>query len=143
MLFPILSDSCRLLIFLATVLRIQSNQASLFQNFTDGALSEAVERVQQLRERQNSLKRQLKHYSTLAEQLATVDKDTTLTTSLIDQVIERVTISGPEDISIQFRCITSAPLRTRKWKALALRTKKALSRVISPINWKLSIPIYV
>ncbi len=94
-------------------------QATLFQNFSDGVLtkteymelkegynrkiSEAAERIQQLMERQSALERQLKQYFTLAERLASVNKDTALTAALVEQVIARVTISGPEDVSIQFR----------------------------------------
>ncbi len=94
-------------------------QAGLFRNFSDGVLtkaeyvelkdgynqkiSEAAERVRQLQEQQSALERQLKHYFTLAERLAAVDRDTVLTASLVDQVVERVTVSGPEDVSIQFR----------------------------------------
>ncbi len=94
-------------------------QASLYQNFSDGALSqaeymelkegynqkirEAAECVRQLRERQSSLKRRVREYFTLAERLAAVDGNTVLTASLVDQVIDRITVRGPEDVSVQFR----------------------------------------
>jgi len=96
-------------------------RAGLYQNFSDGVLTqaeymelkegynrkihEAAERVRQLLERQNSLKRRVTQYFTLAERLAAVDGDTVLTAALVDQVIERVTVNGPEDISVQFRFV--------------------------------------
>ncbi len=66
-------------------------------------ISEATERIQHLMERQSALERQLKQYFTLAERLASVNKDTALTAALVEQVIARVTVSGSEDVSIQFR----------------------------------------
>ncbi len=45
----------------------------------------------------------VREYFTLAERLAAVDGDTVLTASLVDQVIECVTVNGPEDVSVQFR----------------------------------------
>ena len=65
-------------------------------------ISEAVERVQELQERQAALEQQVERYATLADRLAAVNEDTALSALLVDQLIERVTVNGPEDISVQF-----------------------------------------
>jgi len=94
-------------------------QASLYQNFVSGVLTsseyqelndgyrqkigDAVERVRLLRERQKELESQREAYFNLADRLAAVSEDTALTAALVDQVIERVTVNGHDDISIQFR----------------------------------------
>jgi len=93
-------------------------QASLYQNYASGVLTQteyielkegyqqkirqAVERVRQLRERQNCLERQLNEYYTLAERLSAVNGDTTLTASLVEQTVERITVKGPTDVSVRF-----------------------------------------
>ena len=92
--------------------------AGLYENFVKGILtraeylemretyrqkiSSAVERVQQLQTRQSELERQLGHYTSMADKLAAVDKDTALSSLLVNQLIERVTVSGPNDVSIDF-----------------------------------------
>jgi len=50
----------------------------------------------------SELGRQVKHCACMADKLAAVDKDTTLTALLVDQLIKRITVNGPEDISIDF-----------------------------------------
>ena len=65
-------------------------------------ISGAVERVQQLQTRQAELEQQVKRYTSMADKLAAVDKDTTLSALLVNQLIERVTVNGPDDISIDF-----------------------------------------
>ena len=91
---------------------------SLYNNFVKGVItkaehselreryerkiSEAVERVQQLQERQTTLEQQMERYATLADRLAAVKEDTALSALLVDQLIERITVNGPEDISVQF-----------------------------------------
>ena len=65
-------------------------------------ISGAVERVQQLQTRQSELERQMKHYTSMADKLAAVDKDTALSSRLVNQLIERVTVNGPDDVSIDF-----------------------------------------
>ena len=93
--------------------------ASLYGNFITGVLtraeysemkmgyeqeiSSAVERVQQLQERQRTLESQMERYTSLADKLAAVGEDTVLSALLVDQLIERVTVNGPNDVSIQFR----------------------------------------
>ena len=65
-------------------------------------ISGAVERVQQLQTRQSELERQTEHYTSMADKLAAVDKDTALSSLLVNQLIERVTVNGPDDVSIDF-----------------------------------------
>lgn len=92
---------------------------SLYENFVTGILTSdeyrsmkagyekkitaAVERMQQLQEQQAELEKQVNSYSSLAEKLAKIDGNTTLTARLVDQLIERITVNSPEDISIRFR----------------------------------------
>ena len=65
-------------------------------------ISGAVERVQQLQTRQSELERQTEHYTSMADKLAAVDKETVLSSLLVNQLIERVTVNGPDDVSIDF-----------------------------------------
>ena len=68
----------------------------------DRKINGAVERVQQLQTRQAELERQMKHYTSMADKLAAVDKDTALSSLLVDQLIKRVTVNGPNAVSIEF-----------------------------------------
>ena len=93
-------------------------RAGLYENFVKGILtraeylemqedysqkiSGAVERVQQLQTRQVELERQMEHYSSMADKLAAAGRDTTLSALLVNQLIERVTVNGPDDVSIDF-----------------------------------------
>lgn len=63
----------------------------------------AVDRVQELQEQQKVLECQMDCYITLADRLAAVGEDTALSALLVDQLIERITVNSPDDISIQFR----------------------------------------
>ena len=65
-------------------------------------INTAVERVQQLQVRQAELERQMERHTSMADKLAAVDKDTALSALLVDQLIERVTVNGPDDVSIKF-----------------------------------------
>ena len=65
-------------------------------------ISGAVERVQQLQARQAELERQVEQYTSMADKLAAMDKDTALSALLVNQLIQRVTVNGPEDVSIDF-----------------------------------------
>ena len=92
--------------------------AGLYGNFVKGILTRAeylemqedyswkirgaVERVRQLQTRQSELERQMKHLTSMADKLAAVDKDTTLSALLVNQLIERVTVNSANDISINF-----------------------------------------
>ena len=93
-------------------------RAGLYESFVKGILtraeylemqedynrkiSGAVERVQQLQTRQSELERQVAQYTSMADKLAAVDKDTALSALLVNQLIGRVTVNGPEDVSIDF-----------------------------------------
>ena len=61
-----------------------------------------MERVQQLQTRQSELERQVQQYTSMADKLAAVDKDTALSSLLVNQLIKRVTVNGPDDVSIDF-----------------------------------------
>ena len=92
--------------------------ASLYESFVKGILtrseylemsvdysqkiSGAVERVHQLQTRQAELEQQMKQLTSMADKLAAVDKDTTLSALLVNQLIERVTVNSPDDVSICF-----------------------------------------
>ena len=65
-------------------------------------ISGAVERVQQLQTRQSELERQMERCTSMADKLAAVDKDTVLSSLLVNQLIERVTVNAPDDVSIDF-----------------------------------------
>ena len=93
-------------------------RAVLYENFVKGILtraeylemqedysqkiSGAVGRVQQLQTRQAELERQMEHYTSMADKLAVAGRDTTLSALLVNQLIERVTVNGPDDVSIDF-----------------------------------------
>lgn len=93
-------------------------RAGLYENFVKGILTRAeylemqedysqkirgaVERVQQLQTRQAELERQMEHYTSMADKLAAAGRDTTLSALLVNQLIERVTVNGPDDMSIDF-----------------------------------------
>ena len=93
-------------------------RAGLYESFVKGILtraeylemqedynrkiSGAVERVQQLQTQQSELQRQMKHYTSMADKLAAVDKDTALSSLLVNQLIKRITVNGPDDVSIDF-----------------------------------------
>lgn len=63
----------------------------------------AAERIAQLHAEQRELERQLENYISLADRLAAMGKDTRLSSLLVDGLIDRVTVSSPEDVAIQFR----------------------------------------
>lgn len=65
-------------------------------------ISDAVERVRQLQGAQSELERQMEQYTSMADKLAAVDKDTALSARLVNQLIQRVTVNGPNDILIDF-----------------------------------------
>ena len=100
----------------------EKNQAllkGLYENFVTGILTRAeylelkedysgkvraaVERVRELQARQSELEALVKDCASLADKLAAAEKDKALTARLVGQVIERVTVSGPGDVAIQFR----------------------------------------
>lgn len=68
-----------------------------------GRVRAAVEWVRELQTRQCELEALAKDCASLADKLAAAEKDKALTARLVEQVIERVTVSGPGDVAIQFR----------------------------------------
>ena len=100
----------------------EKNQAllkGLYENFVTGILTRAeylelkedysgkvrtaVERVRELQAQQSELEALVKDCASLADKLAAAEKDKALTARLVEQVIERVTVSGPGAVAIQFR----------------------------------------
>lgn len=93
----------------------------LYENLVNGILTEteyselregykqevemALEHIQQLTTQQSELERQAKRYISMADMLAKIDTDTAtaLTAQIVNTLIERITVSGPEDIAIDFR----------------------------------------
>lgn len=66
-------------------------------------IQSAVERVQELQALQGALENQMGCYNSLADRLAAVDNDTSLSSLLVDQLIERVTVNSPTDVTVKFR----------------------------------------
>lgn len=105
--------------------------AGLYESFIKGILTkgeyfefkesysrkvyEAVERVQQLQSRQSELERQLAEYTSMAERLAAAATDSRFTAQLVDKLIQRVTVNGPEDVSVDFTFDSGFE---RVWEAL-------------------------
>ncbi len=81
----------------------------------ENKISALSEQIVQLQERQKELERQIEEYSCLADRLAAVSKYTKLTSLLVNQLIERVTVNSSKDISIRF-CFESG--FERLWEAL-------------------------
>ena len=93
-------------------------RAGLYESFLKGVLTRAeylemledynqkinnaVNRVQQLQARQSGLERQMKHCTSMADKLAAVGRNTALSSLLVNQLIKRVTVNGPNDILIDF-----------------------------------------
>jgi len=90
-----------LTLWVATTAFTKAEYLEMRENYSR-EIKGAVERVQQLQIRQAELERQVKRCTSMADKLAAVDKDTALTALLVDQLIERVTVNGPEDVTIDF-----------------------------------------
>lgn len=106
--------------------RISRNQGflkSLYQNFVTGVLTgseyrsmksdyeEAIQAdmsiVQALEEEQKNLRSQMEQLSDLADRLEHIGRDTELTASLVNQLIERISIYDNDHIEIVF-CFRNA-----------------------------------
>ena len=93
--------------------------ASLYENLVTGVLTReeyqelkagyeskiaaAEARARQLQVQQAELERQAADYISMGDILAGVRQDAQLSALLVEQLIERITVNGPEDISIRFR----------------------------------------
>ena len=94
-------------------------RTGLYENFVTGVLTKAeyhelkreysekiraaVEQVQELQIQQRTLDAWAKEYTCLADSLAALDKDAALSARLVDQIIERVTVNSPKDVTVRFR----------------------------------------
>ena len=65
-------------------------------------INAALQRVQQLQIQQKELESQMERYCCLADRLAAVEYDTALSSLLVDQLIERVTVNSSSDVTIKF-----------------------------------------
>ena len=72
-------------------------------------ITAGIKQVQRLEEQQKDLETQVSQYSGLAEKLAEIHEDTALTAQFVEQLIERITVNGPEEINIQFRFENAFP----------------------------------
>ena len=98
--------------------KARSYAAGLYESFITGVLTkkeyhemkaeynqkvmDCVERVRALQQRQDELEKQTARYLSLAERLTAVEKSADLTAAFVNQVIESVTVNGPDDISVRF-----------------------------------------
>ena len=69
----------------------------------EGTIDAAVQRVRELQRQQTERTAQVAEYISVADRLAGVSKDSKLSALLVEQLIERITVNGPEDIAVQFR----------------------------------------
>ena len=69
----------------------------------EGTIYAAVQRVRELQRQQTERTAQVAEYISVADRLAGVSKDSKLSALLVEQLIERITVNGPEDIAVQFR----------------------------------------
>ena len=99
--------------------RVRTLISGLYEHYMTGVLTRAeyfemkenysrqlhdlTERVQVLQATQNTLVSEMKKYVSLTDRLAEVDENTELSALLVDQLIDRITVNGPDDVFIQFR----------------------------------------
>lgn len=69
----------------------------------EGTIATAAQRVRELQYQQAERTAQVADYISMADRLAGISKDSKLSALLVEQLIERITVNGPEDIVIQFR----------------------------------------
>lgn len=69
----------------------------------EGTIDAAVQRVRELQRKQAERTAQVTEYISMADRLDGISKDSKLSTLLVEQLIERITVNGPEDIAVQFR----------------------------------------
>lgn len=102
-----------------TVENNQSFLAGLYENFVSGVLTKAeylemkegyqkkianaIGQIHQIQECQQELEKQVQEYIFLSDQFAKVNMDTELTEQMVDQMIERVIVNSPNDITVHFR----------------------------------------
>ncbi len=69
----------------------------------EGTTAAAAQRIRELQRRQAERTAQVAEYISMADRLAGISKGRKLSALLVEQLIERVTVNGPEDVLIQFR----------------------------------------
>lgn len=69
----------------------------------EGTIAAAAQRIQKLQHQQTERSAQVTDYISMADRLAGIRKDSKLSALLVEQLIEHIIVSGPEDIVIQFR----------------------------------------
>ena len=69
----------------------------------EGTTAAAAQRIRELQRQQAERTAQVAEYISMADRLAGISKDRKLSALLVEQLIERVTVNGPEDVLIQFR----------------------------------------
>ena len=69
----------------------------------EGRINASAQRVRELQHQQAERAAQVAEYISMADRLAGIGKDSKLSALLVEQLIERVTVNGPEDIAVRFR----------------------------------------
>ena len=69
----------------------------------EGTIDAVVQRVRELQRQQTERTTQAAAYISMADRLDGISKDSKLSALLVEQLIERITVNGPEDIAVQFR----------------------------------------
>ena len=100
---------------------VESNRkflTSLYENLMNGTLTRqeyldlksgyeskitsAMDHMKELQEKQAELDRKLAHFFSLADRLAEARNDTALTSQLVNQVVDRITVNSNDDITVEF-----------------------------------------
>ena len=98
--------------------QVKKHLASLYENYISGVLTkneylemkmgyekrsmEMVEQVRVLQDRQETLENKRSNYASIAKKLATVEKDSILTATLVNDTIAKVVVNSSADISVEF-----------------------------------------
>lgn len=69
----------------------------------EGTIAAAAQRVQTLQHQQAERDAQVTEYISMADRLASISKDSKLSALLVKQLIDCISVNGPENIAIQFR----------------------------------------
>ena len=69
----------------------------------EGTIDAAVQRVRKLQRQQTERTAQVTEYISIVDRLAGISQDSKLSALLVEQLIDRITVNGPEDITIRFR----------------------------------------
>ena len=69
----------------------------------EGSIDAAVQRARELQREQTERTAQVAEYVSMADRLAGISKDSKLSALLVEQLIDCISVNGPEDIAIRFR----------------------------------------